>query len=90
MLNTARELHEKGLVEKITLKRKDDPKKTKIIPTPYGIKVIAGSVCTIYEIMNSAVKDFSDEELSEYIRLQNKFLDNFSKEETFLRINRAL
>lgn len=90
VLNIANELNKKGLAEKIILKRKDDPKKAKIVPTPYGIKVITGTVCVIYEIMNSAVKDFSDEELAEYIRLQNKFLDNFSKEETFLRINRAL
>lgn len=90
VFSIANELNQKGLVEKITLKRGDDPKKAAIIPAPYGIKVITGTVCTVYEIMNSAVKDFSDEELSEYISLQNKFLDNFSKEETFMRINRAI
>lgn len=90
VLNTAHKLHEKGLVKEITLKRSDNPKKAEIIPTPYGMQIIKGTVGTIYEIMNSAVNDFSDEELSEYIRLQNKFLDNFSKEEAFLRINRAI
>lgn len=90
VLNTARELHEKGLVKKITHKRGEDPKKAEIIPTLYGMDIIKGTVGTIYEIMNSAVNDFSDDELAEYIRLQNKFLYNFSKEEAFLRINKAL
>ena len=53
VLGIARELHKKGLVKEINIKRGDDPKKAEIIPTPYGMQIIKGTVGTIYEIMNS-------------------------------------
>ena len=90
VLETAQELSQKRMVEKIKLKRGDDPKKAEIKIAPYTRKTVEDVVGLVFNIMNSAVKDFTDEELAEYIRLQNKFLKGFSDEEIFLIVNRAL